>query len=255
MYLSINRVASMIYGRQPGILHPKIHTPPLPQSTDDVYVRDGRDQPEGLPSMNAFLRCTVRLYLVMDSIMEIFQAPNSHSEKGNDPMRRRSSAEILITVLKSDELLLSWHSSLPDYLRFSLSGSYQYEVSQPRWIQRCRIVLKNRFLGLRILLHRQTILFLLLTSLRSAHDTTTLAYQWPTLFTDFIRGQDGWDTSMRPESDLERPLTYLSAQICIQSAQQQIDTISISRPAHLTGAWWWDFHFKYSHLPVLHSRS
>lgn len=175
--------------------------------------------------------------------MEQFQDISRRSEAGQTPAC--SSLEILMAVLKSDEKLLAWHSSLPECIRFSLHYTELYEPSQPRWIQRCKTILKNRFLGLRILLHRQTILFLLQTT-ESTEDAASSVhvYHWPPLFSDFIHGQASWDTSIRPESDLERPLAYLSAQICIRSAQQQIDTISICRPTHLTGAWWWDFHCK-----------
>lgn len=239
------RVASMIYGRQPIILLSKHSIPALPQAVDDVYIRNGSNPSGDTPSTNAFFLGTIRLYLVMDDIIEQFQDINRQSETDHGPPATCSSLDILMAVLKSDEKLLAWHSSLPEYLRFSLHCIEPYEPSQPQWIQRCKTILKNRFLGLRILLHRQTILFLLQPS-QSTEDTTSSVhiYHWPPLFSDFIHGQDTWDTSIRPESDLERPLAYLSSQICIRSAQQQIDTISICRPTHLTGAWWWDFHCK-----------
>jgi hypothetical protein len=241
----------MIYGRQPTILHRKPLAQILPQAVDDVYIHDGREQPDGIPSMNAFLRSTVQLYLTMDDITEILQtsgATGLHgpSETSHDvyvSAARPSLLEILTAILKSDELLLSWYNSLPDFLRFRLDYAEQYDSSLPRWIQRHKTILKNRFLGLRILLHRQTILFLL-QPLRSTEHVDHASYHWPPLFSDFFHQKVAWDTSVRPQSDVERPLAYLSAQICVQSAQQQIDTTGISRPINLTGAWWWDFHCK-----------
>ncbi|KAJ5811771.1 hypothetical protein N7474_008072 [Penicillium riverlandense] len=180
---------------------------------------------------------------VMDKITEELQTPRRQSETPVEPETQRNVLQTLIDLVEADERLVSWHASLPDYFRFSLDSTEQQDSPQPWWVQRCKIVLKNRFLGLRILLHRQTIL-LLLGPCQPMESATYPSYHWPPLFPDLMHGPAANSTVIRPQSKFESVLAYLSAQICVRSAQQQIDTISVNRPANLTGAWWWDFHCK-----------
>ncbi|KAJ5626402.1 hypothetical protein N7510_002711 [Penicillium lagena] len=247
---SLDRVASMIYGRQPTLLHPRFSNPPLPRLVDDIYIRDSKTQPDRIPSVNAFIHYTVRLYLVMDKITEELQPFRRQSDTSVEPETQRNVLQSLIDLVEADEHLVSWHASLPDYFRFSLDSTEQQVSPQPWWVQRCKIVLKNRFLGLRILLHRQTILFLL-GPCQPMESARYPSYHWPPLFSDLIHGLAANGTVVRPQSSFESVLAYLSAQICVRSAQQQIEEISVNRPANLTGAWWWDFHFNFDSLCVL----
>ncbi len=247
----------MIYGRPIGIPH--VNTPTsqnnLPSAVDDKYIACGESQPEGIPSLNAFFVSSTRLYQVMDDILErlhkVLSAmrPNTEDNMSNNTHYStlscaQSPVSQLAAILQQDSLLLNWHDSLEPHLRFSLDSLEGFDDYDPI-IHRQRTVLKNRFLGLRILLHRRTLLFLLQPS-ETRRWPWNASHKWPPLFLDNSEESTGNGTVSpgRPQSHSpsEIHLARLSAHICVSSAHLQLEVIDYYRPLKKTGAWWWDFH-------------
>lgn len=251
----------MIYGRPIGIPHVRATTMPdsLPQPVDDRHIAAGEGQPDGVPSVNAFFVNSVNLYRVMDEILERLHealatvrsdtACHVHSDRQNRTARCTCNAvPQLAAILQLDGLLLDWHESLPTYLKFSLdSVKCAVEDDHPVQIQRQRVILKIRFLGLRILLHRQTVLFLLQPR-ETRRWPRNSSQKWPPLFSDdageSFRHHCDSPGRAASQSSLETQLAHLSASLCVASAQLQIESVAHYRSLNLTGAWWWDFHCK-----------
>ncbi|KAK5332307.1 hypothetical protein LTR43_012696, partial [Exophiala xenobiotica] len=110
------------------------------------------------PSIYAFFFCSVKLYVLMDKIFESLRTLQTTAGSGENPTTHRS---LFIAILDLDADLLDWHSALPEWLKFSLDKAEQPPTEYPVWLRRQRCILALRFLGMRILLHRQSVLFLL----------------------------------------------------------------------------------------------
>lgn len=251
----------MIYGRPIGIPHVRLLSSQdiLPHPADDKYIAMKMAQPGEDPSINAFFVSSVELYRAMDEIIKRLHQisttaksePNCnlHGDK-QDPMHSSTSccdaATQLAAILQLDGLLQNWHDCLPQHLKFSLDD-VDPEDRYPYDIQRQRVILKIRFLGLRILLHRQTILFLL-QSPEKRRWPRNASKKWPPLFSDDVGGPvgglslDDQGRMTMGHSSFEAQLAHLSAKMCVTSAQLQIEVIDHCRRLNLTGAWWWDFH-------------
>jgi hypothetical protein len=244
------RVSSMIYGRPTGIHNSNVARQQykFPKAIDDQYISCGQHQPDDVPSLYAFFHCVAKLYCVVDEILEFLHGVNragGHDPECNldrtdcrmDDCRYFKAPSIPIAILQLDNNLLSWHDSLPDFLQFSIDSTIS-EDGQSMVIQRQRNILRYRFLGIRILLHRQTILYLLQPPERR---------QW---FQDSHQlslspaGPQKRPGEQRPRSPFELSFEKTSARICVSSAELLIEGISVGRPLNLAGAWWWDFYCK-----------
>lgn len=249
----------MIYGRPIGIphMHMSKNQQNLPLATDDKYIALGQEQPEAQPSINAFFRGTVRLYYVMDEILEILHETTagvrSSSRDSVDPgggaqnqFSGPTALHLLTKIIQLDGKLLSWHDSLPDSLKFSID-SLEPNEERALWLRRQKHILKIRFLGMRILLHRQTLLFLL-QPLETRIWPQKMLHQRPPLFPNVSR--DKATPSPAPlrqngsHSSFEDAIAHLSASICVSSAALQVESIDACRPQRLSGAWWWDLFCK-----------
>ena len=247
----------MIYGRPIGIPHNHAFSSQHshPQAVDDKYIAQEMVQPDGIPSVNAFFVNTVTLYRVMDEIIERLHKVsttsksdpgcNLHPDKQNGVQSCScDNARQLTSIIQLDGLLQNWHDSLPQHLKFSLDDVDQaHEYADE--ILRQRVILKIRFLGMRILLHRQTILFLLQDRDKRRWPRNA-SRKWPPLFSDDAGEPSsayGDDPCRKViPSSFEIQLAHLSARMCVQSAQMQIEMIDHSRSLKLSGAWWWDFY-------------
>lgn len=173
------------------------------------------------------------------------RTPCSQATTLSQPSGDISALPLLTSLLRLDDLLCKWHSELPRHLRFSLDGPDNTKTLPPV-LQRQMTILKMRFTGMRILLHRQSLLYLL-----QAEGTRVwprnASRKWPPLFSDV------WErnSSAQPPNGanahqqatfVEIQLARLSAGICVQMAQLQIRTIDAGRKIRITGAWWWDLH-------------
>ncbi|RFU25946.1 hypothetical protein B7463_g10395, partial [Scytalidium lignicola] len=263
----LDRVSSMIYGRPLGISERTScnFDGELPKPIDDKYLAQDQPQPKDVPSINAFLGCNVELYAIMDSILEKL-SQTSNVQKCQDMNTNGSSSSpqgiasiennalhLLTTIVQLDKLLLNWHANLPTYLKFLLDKVTCDNTLSPQ-IQRQRNILRSRFLGMRVLLHRQTILVLLQNSDKRIwhHGTTT---SWLALFSNVTYAAEASDTPPAEaggqQPSLEAVIARHSARICVSSALLQIESIDTLRPIRRTGAWWWNFHFLFNSLCVL----
>ena len=250
----------MIYGRPMGIPYGQFsdYQDGLPQQVDDQYIMTFQQQPSNAPSVNSFFRHSVRLYHVMDDIL--LRLRNAKATAYHDLQNISSDGKIqrpisninaiislLNTVLQLDGHLLSWHEYLPPHLQFPLEEILT-GPEHSSWLQRQIHVLRARFLAMRMLLHRQTILFLLQPPERRSWPQNGIQ-EWPPLFSDCNSDTlVGGSTLFRQQgtpSPVEATLTHLSANICVSSAISQIKALS----ARLTEEWWWDFNCKSRQLP------
>ncbi|KAI4167379.1 MAG: hypothetical protein LQ343_007256 [Gyalolechia ehrenbergii] len=255
----MDRISSMLYGRPMGIPYGQFsdYQDLLPQQVDDSYIALGQLQPSDTPSVNSFFRHSVRLYHVMDHVLLSLRNAKKTAyfdlQKASGDVRIQtplsnvnSLISLLTTVLRLDGYLLSWHEYLPPHLQFSIDNTNDTPSTGVPWIQRQRHFLRSRFLGMRILLHRQTILFLLQPSERRNWPQNGVQ-EWPPLFSDCYTDTlvGGW-TPVRHQgvpSPVETTLTQLSAKICITAAILQIEAVERQLGSSMIGEWW-DFNCK-----------
>lgn len=246
----------MIYSRPIGIPYGHLSTSPdsFPQPIDDAYLAKRQAQPNGHFSVNAFFVCSVRLYYLMDEVLERLHKVKgvidadlkgypSKSEGWPLLVDGSSALSYLTVVIQLDGMLLAWHDSLPEDLQFSLEDVSVHR-KHPLWLQRQTVILRNRFLGMRILLHRQTVLFLI----QPEQDIWPQngAHMWPPLYSDTTAdmsiGSSVKIRHLRKPSLCEIALAHLSARTCVAAALLQIESINMFGPLNLTEAWWWDFN-------------
>ena len=228
----------------------------LPREVDDRYISRGQEQPTDTPSVHSFFLHSVRLYHVMDNVLlrlrnakttAYFDIQKASSDiRINRPVSNiNAMLSLLNTILQLDGHLLSWHEYLPPHLQFPLHSVDPPNPETPQWIQRQTHSLRSRFLGMRMLLHRQTILFLLQPPERLNWPQNGIQ-EWPPLFSDCNSDtRVGGSTLFRRQgvpSPVETTLTHLSANICISSAILQIEVIDRKIPSKLNGEWWWDLN-------------
>lgn len=249
----------MLYGRPMGIPYGQFseYQDGLPLQVDDQYLMDNQRQPSNIDSIYSFFHHTVRLYHVMDDVL--LQLRNAkatayhESRNTSDGIRIQrpisdvnAMISLLNTTLQLDGHLLSWHEHLPRHLRFHLQDDGASQAS-PSWLQQQRDLLRGRFLAMRILLHRQTILFLLQPQQRRSWPQNGIQ-EWPPLFSDCSNDTSiGGSTLFRQEgtpSTVETTLTHLSASICVSSAILQIRALDHQISSGLTGEWWCNFNCK-----------
>ncbi|KAI4263182.1 MAG: hypothetical protein L6R42_001664 [Xanthoria sp. 1 TBL-2021] len=206
----------------------------------------------------------VRLYHVMDNVL--LRLRNAKKTAYFDLQKASSDVQIqtpvsdinslmslFTTILQLDGHLLSWHEYLPPHLQFSLDSLEDVADENFPWIQRQRHHLRSRFLGMRMLLHRQTVLFLLQPSERRNWPQNGIQ-EWPPLFSDcYSDTLVGGHTPIRRQgvpSSVETTLTHLSASICVASAVLQIEAVEKYLGSRMIGEWW-DFNSIFNALCIL----
>jgi hypothetical protein len=240
----------MIYGRPIGIHHSQAAKRQyiFPKAIDDQYISSGENQPANVPSLFAFFHYVAKLYCIVDDILDLlyetaragWHDSNYSSTQSNHDMEdgRKPAALSMSTALpQMDRKLLSWHESLPDFLKFSIDAPTS-DIGQHIAIQRQSNILRYRFLGIRILLHRQTLLYLLQPPerrqwLEAKHQRSS----------PLVTLQSG-AVLQEAVSPFESSFARVSARICVSSAELLIECISVGRSLNLAGAWWWDFYCK-----------
>ena len=249
-------ISSMIYGRPIGIPYGHLSTSPdsFPWPIDDSYILKSQAQPEGQLSVKTFFVHSMRLYYLMDEILERLHKAKGvidgdlkgfRSKSDGWPLLVDSNSALsyLTIIVQLDGMLLAWHDSLPEQLQFSLDD-IAVNKQHPRWLQRQNIVLRLRFLGMRTLLHRQTVLFLVQPDKK--YWPQNGAQMWPPLYSDTTANMSiGSSVAVRHFSKpslSEIILARLSAKTCVLAACLQIESIDLYSPMNLTETWWWDFH-------------
>lgn len=225
----------------------------LPQQVDDDHIARHQEQPADTPSMNAFFRHNVRLYHVMsDVFLQLRDAKStaylelkkaSSDVQINRPVSNVNALlSLLSTITELDGHLLSWHEYLPAFLQFPLDRIAISLQSTQSWIPHQVSTLRSHFLGMRMMLHRQTLLFLLQSPERRSWPQNGVQ-EWPPLFSD--RYNDtlvGCSTPFRRQglpSQVEVTLTHLSASICVSCALLQIEALDTHTSYTINGESWW----------------
>lgn len=158
---ALDRLISTKLGRPP-VIHdgPQIRVD-LPLPVDDEYLTEhaGYRQPDGVPSKLEYFRFIVSHCRLVERVLNgIFKNGGSTGEDAAKSGKLRSGAgrmtdpaELLAMSIQLDGALTAWQDGLPPHLR---PGSDAAEWA----FQRQRSVLLMRFLHLRLLIHRQTLL-------------------------------------------------------------------------------------------------
>lgn len=251
----------MIYGRPTGIhiCQAAKHQYNFPKAVDDQYIILGQYQPENIPSMYAFFHHVAKLYCVVDDVLGLLYGVNKgegfdpgcisdESQSQKDDCRRSNAPSTLSAIIQIDNSLLDWHDSLPGFLRFAIDTPPS-DDRQHMIIQRQRNILRYRFLGIRILLHRQTLLYLLQSPERRQW------FQDPPRSPSPSAGIRSLVSERGLRSPFESSFAHISARLCVCSAELLIEAISVGRPLNLAGAWWWDFYCEFSLPPMEHTSS
>lgn len=226
-------------------------------------VEKGQEQLNQMPTLDAFILHTAKLYYIVDEISDRLSKAclaNTFSSDLGLGIRKSRRTEIpgsrmltyLTTVNQFDRTLLRWRDSLPDSLKFHLDETHREgEIAGP--IQRQRNVLHARFLGLRMLLHRQSLLYLLQGS-ESRPLPSVPPNEWRPLFSEISVESDSAAYGKNSDpSPLETTAALINAGLFVSSARQLLQLLARTS-SHVEG-WWFDFHCKYSSLVQVVSRS
>jgi hypothetical protein len=227
---------------------PRVHS--ATKMKDLPAVADGEFAPNwqypNKEPKNATFVHTASLYRVMDDVLERLQ--EATDKNPNDLPRNGAAISQLAALAQLDSILLNWFDALPTEMKFALDG-VEKEHSESSALSCQRQALKIRFLGMRLLLHRQTILFLhqpVETRTWSEESTSNR----PPLFSDQAGDLAGFRHVEKPrcaESPFLLQLAHVSARICVDSAKAQIEALEKYRGIRISGAWWWDFHCRGDH--------
>ncbi|KAL3490338.1 fungal-specific transcription factor domain-containing protein [Aspergillus germanicus] len=240
----LDRVSSMVYGLPMGI-------PPLRLRDNEGTIPSPAEggSISSNPSPHTLFHYTIRLYIIMDEVWsELRQISLDNQFNDNETLT------ILSAIAGFDKRLLQWHQTLSAPLNFLINENDDIE-NGPKWAQSQKIMLKLRFLAMRINLHRQSLIFLLRSESRDRTQNST-SPPWPPIFSDVGSVPiDGLTQCTSPEGQIhahaEHSLAQISAGICSSSAQMLIHLIERYRQRQLTGSWWWNLHFIFNSLCVM----
>lgn len=245
----LDRMSSMVYGRPPGILATRNELEAnLPTAIDDSFIDEKLPQPPNLPSEFSFLGFNVKLFSMVVDILETVRK-NKAGQGNTQAMTTKGTYDhrfnLALLVLQLDREFLDWHSSLIEHLQFPLDRVAMDDTLPPQ-LQRQRNILNVRFLGFRMHLHRQTLLYLLQQKKLDPPFSKAVQSQ-PAMcpdpaaidssFTGRRDGAEGWSNF-----DAGANLVNISATICVMCAELQIELIETVQPMERLGAWWWSFH-------------
>lgn len=207
---------------------------------ENDYARRSRGN-ERAPATITFFRQSIQLYISMEEVTREFFERTTRTTAGGMATHQVSTLAVLSTLLELDEKLLLWHSDLPDYLRFHL---YQTETAPhyPLWLQRQRAILQHRFLILRIIFHRQSLMYLLHPE-KEQDWLQSLSPRWPSSFGPPTLGADSPAPLLRRlPGQSERHLAQESAKVCVSSALLLVESVQFHSAQRISGAWWWSLH-------------
>lgn len=130
----IDRTLSMKFGRPPSIQISDADAVPLPLAVDDQYINDQTHaprQPAGKPSITAFYIHTIKLAMVIDSILRHLYTGTQKNLKPFEANGLNTStsqrAQVLSNAVLLDGQLQSWWTESPIHLR---SDSIEGQIFQ-----------------------------------------------------------------------------------------------------------------------------
>ncbi|KAK9364943.1 fungal-specific transcription factor domain-containing protein [Lipomyces kononenkoae] len=207
---SVKSVLSATFGR-PGMI-PKwlFNSVPLPSMIDDEFFETQREsstmRPDGQPCIMAFPVKAMELYQILDDILVSLYLTSTRDEELESKLTQ---------MLELDGRIQAWNRSLPDHLRSHSA------VKGDAVLERQAIILRVRFLHVRILLFRPAVVRI---CMRGA-------------LTSAGKSDDSNDSSL---SDV---MLSECSRMCFRLAHELIDTFERNLdPESLTGPlpnWWY----------------
>ncbi|KAJ9488305.1 hypothetical protein VN97_g5000 [Penicillium thymicola] len=229
----MDRVISMTFGRPAMISKASSGAVPLPVAVDDEYIPSGCgkevSQPPDRPSMMAFYATSLELYEIMNDVLLSLYKPISddHAEDFHNFYFDNVASEGERTIFELDRSLTRWTRSLLPHLRWDSST-----VSTNPIFYRQSIVLRARFLHVRMLLFRPT-----LSKYCAIRDNATA------------------DPLISTNDSFPHRVALQCSIICVKAAQESIQLIYNNVPADGTGgplpAWWYNILYVYTSATVL----
>ncbi|KAJ6031000.1 hypothetical protein N7540_001732, partial [Penicillium herquei] len=227
----MDRVISMTFGRPAMISKYSSGAVPLPEAVDDEIIQAGiasePTQPPETPSVMAFYAKSLELYEIMnDVLLSLYKSTADESlEDMHDFYFNSGTNEGDRTIFELDRSLSRWTRSLPAHLQ-----QWPNVNSENSIFMRQSIVLRARFLHVRILLFR------------------------PTLSKYCASRENSINSSFIQESFPHRVALQCSI-LCVRAAQESIDLIHMNIPKDETGgplpAWWYNILYVYTSATVL----
>ncbi|KAJ5779911.1 hypothetical protein N7457_005071 [Penicillium paradoxum] len=223
----------MTFGRPAMISKVSSGAVPLPAAVDDEYISSGSSaqvsQPSNRPSMMAFYSKSLELYEIMHDVLLSQYKPISDDsmEDIHDFCFDNVASEGERTIFELDRSLTRWTRSLPLHLR----GDSSVIPATPIFYRQS-IVLRARFLHVRMLLFRPT-----LSKYCAVRDNATT------------------DPLVSTTNSFPHLVALQCSIICVKSAQESIELIYNNVPADGTGgplpAWWYNILYVYTSATVL----
>ncbi|KAJ5614870.1 hypothetical protein N7528_008524 [Penicillium herquei] len=227
----MDRVISMTFGRPAMISRYSSGAVPLPEAVDDEIIQAGiasePTQPPETPSVMEFYAKSLELYEIMnDVLLSLYKSTADETmEDMHDFYFNSGTTEGDRTIFELDRSLSRWTRSLPTHLQQWLNVNSENTI-----FMRQSIVLRARFLHVRILLFR------------------------PTLSKYCASRENSTNSSFTQESFPHRVALQCSI-LCVRAAQESIDLIHRNIPKDETGgplpAWWYNILYVYTSATVL----
>ncbi|KAJ5259608.1 hypothetical protein N7478_012589 [Penicillium angulare] len=229
----MDRVISMTFGRPAMISRFSSETVPLPKAVDDELIIASNIsepmQPESKPSIMAFYAKTLELYEIMNNVLLSLYKPvlDDSQEDMHDFYFNSNVNEGDRSIFELDRSLTQWTRSLPSHLQGDSSVNSENLI-----FMRQSIVLRERFLHVRMLLFRPT-----LSKYCGLRDMSPEQSMIPI--------QDSFPHRVASQCSI----------ICVQAAQESIQLIYSNIPSNGSGgplpAWWYNILYVYTSATVL----
>ncbi|KAJ5160993.1 hypothetical protein N7492_006385 [Penicillium capsulatum] len=228
----MDRVISMTFGRPAMISRASNGTASLPLTVDDEFIVPGTSQgpaqPSDQPSIISFYAKTLELYEIMnDVLLSLYKPVSEDSAPEAHDFLFSGTSEGERTIFDLDRSLSRWASGLPPHL----CQGFDFASRNPV-LYRQTIVLRARFLHVRILLFRPTLSkYCTIRDNSLGHSMISLADSFP------------------------RRVALQCSIICVKVAQESIRLIYDNVPVDGTGgplpAWWYNILYVYTAATVL----
>ncbi|XHG07534.1 hypothetical protein AWENTII_010673 [Aspergillus wentii] len=229
----MDRVISMTFGRPAMISKASSGSVPLPASVDEEYISTASgteaSQPADRPSMMDFYAKSLELYEIMNDVLLSLYKPVSEEslEDIHDFYFNKETSEGERTIFELDRALTRWTRSLPVHLR----GISSPESEDPIFYRQS-VVLRARFLHVRVLLFRPT-----LSRYCTARDITAT------------------DPLITLNDSFPHRVALQCSIICVKVAQEVIELIYNNVPMDGSSgplpAWWYNILYVYTAATVL----
>ncbi|KAI8415866.1 hypothetical protein FOFC_05493 [Fusarium oxysporum] len=220
----LDRTLSMKFGRPPSIIFDDAKNVDLPLQVDDQYIGETSSiprQPWGRPSRLSFFTHTIKLSEVVGNILSNMY--NMGSRKSQVESMWWSyipeDSTKLGNVVLLDGQLQAWWDDMPGHLKdpeFKIGP--MKNLLEGRDFQRQRLVMRIRFLQMRLLLQRPCFILL---------------------------------SKNKIQDDLRRGVALSSAQVCMSVARETIQLIHLHYDKQLLNSLWYNLHYVFTSLGVL----